>query len=145
MFDHIGSGGSDLGASKAFFLQALSPLSVGVVMEVSDAVGLGLGQKSSLFDTTESKSLPLHIAFAADSRNQVDEFYPRLSLEEAKITALLGFDLTTTPITMRPSSLGRTGTTLRLSVIARRHNRQFERKGCQRCLTCWQPTTWPSR
>ena len=41
MFDHIGVGVSDLKASKAFFLQALSPLGVSVVMEVSDAAGLG--------------------------------------------------------------------------------------------------------
>ena len=40
MFDHIGVGVSDLKASKAFFLQALFPLGVGVVMEVSDAAGL---------------------------------------------------------------------------------------------------------
>ena len=46
MFDHIGVGVSDLKASKAF-LQALSPLGVGVVMEVSDAAGLGRGQKPS--------------------------------------------------------------------------------------------------
>ena len=76
MFDHIGVGVSDLKASKAFFLQALSPLSVGVVMEVSDAAGLGRGQKPSLWlGATKGKPLPLHIAFAADNRSQVDEFY----------------------------------------------------------------------
>jgi catechol 2,3-dioxygenase-like lactoylglutathione lyase family enzyme len=76
VFDHIGVGVSDLKASKAFFLQALSPLGVGVVMEVSDAAGLGRGQKPSFWlGSTEGKPLPLHIAFAADSRSQVDEFY----------------------------------------------------------------------
>ena len=77
MFDHIGVGVSDLKASKAFFVQALSPLGVGVVMEVSDAAGLGRAQKPSLWlgTATESKPLPLHIAFAADNRSQVDEFY----------------------------------------------------------------------
>jgi hypothetical protein len=49
VFDHIGVGVSDLKASKAFFLRALSPLGVGVVMEVSDAAGLGRGQKPSLW------------------------------------------------------------------------------------------------
>lgn len=76
MFDHIGVGVSDLKASKAFFLQALCALGVGVVMEVPDAVGLGRGQKPSLWlVATEGKPLPLHIAFAAESRTQVDEFY----------------------------------------------------------------------
>ena len=49
MFDHIGVGVSDLKASKAFFVQALSPLGVDVVMEVSDAAGLGRAQKPSLW------------------------------------------------------------------------------------------------
>jgi catechol 2,3-dioxygenase-like lactoylglutathione lyase family enzyme len=76
MFDHIGVGVSDLKASKAFFLQALSPLGVSVVMEVSDAAGLGRAQKPSLWlGATEGQPLPLHIAFAADNRSQVDEFY----------------------------------------------------------------------
>jgi catechol 2,3-dioxygenase-like lactoylglutathione lyase family enzyme len=76
VFDYIGVGVSDLKASKAFFLRALSPLGVGVVMEVSDAAGLGRGQKPSLWlGATICKPLPLHIAFAADNRGQVDEFY----------------------------------------------------------------------
>jgi catechol 2,3-dioxygenase-like lactoylglutathione lyase family enzyme len=76
VFDHIGVGVSDLKASKAFFLRALSPLGVGVVMEVSDAAGLGRGQKPSLWlGATKGKPVPLHIAFAADNRSQVDEFY----------------------------------------------------------------------
>jgi catechol 2,3-dioxygenase-like lactoylglutathione lyase family enzyme len=48
MFDQIGLGVRDLKASKAF-LRALSPLGVGVVMEVPDAAGLGQGQKPSLW------------------------------------------------------------------------------------------------
>ena len=76
MFDHIGIGVSDLNASKAFFLQALSPLGVGVVMEFPDAAGLGRGQKPGFWlGATEGKPLPLHLAFAAENRAQVDEFY----------------------------------------------------------------------
>jgi catechol 2,3-dioxygenase-like lactoylglutathione lyase family enzyme len=45
VFDHIGMGVSNLKASKAFFLRALSLRGVGVVIEVSDAAGLGRGQK----------------------------------------------------------------------------------------------------
>ncbi|TMH69531.1 MAG: VOC family protein [Betaproteobacteria bacterium] len=76
MFDHIGIGVSDLRASKRFYLEALAPLGVGMVMEVSDAAGLGQGRKPSFWlGASEAKPQPLHIAFAADTRAQVDEFY----------------------------------------------------------------------
>ena len=76
MFDHVGIGVSDLKASKAFFLRALAPLGVRAVMEFPDAAGLGQGEKPSLWlGTTEGRPLPLHIAFAADSRGQIDAFY----------------------------------------------------------------------
>ena len=76
MFDHIGVGVSDLKASKNFFLQALSPLGVAVVMEFPHAAGIGRGKKPSLWlGAADGKPLPLHIAFAADDRAQVDVFY----------------------------------------------------------------------
>ena len=121
MFDHIGIGVSDLKGSKAFFLQALSPLGVGVIMEFPHAAGLGRAQKPSLWlGTTEGKPLPLHIAFAAETRSQVDEFHRQALTAGGKTTALRGFGLTITPIIMRPSSLDRTVTILRLSVIVRK-------------------------
>ena len=76
MFDHIGVGVTDLRASKAFFLKALSPLGVGVVMEFPEAVGLGQEQKPSFWlAATDGVPLPIHIAFVANDRRQVDEFY----------------------------------------------------------------------
>jgi len=78
MFDHIGIGASNLEASKAFFVEALAPLGVTVAMEVSDAVGLGRDRKPSLWlGATSEKCAPLHLAFVAESRRQVDEFYRR--------------------------------------------------------------------
>ena len=78
MFDHIGIGVSNLAASKAFFLEVLAPLGVGVAMEVADAVGLGRDRKPSLWlGTTREKCAPLHLAFAAENRKQVDEVYRR--------------------------------------------------------------------
>jgi catechol 2,3-dioxygenase-like lactoylglutathione lyase family enzyme len=78
MFDHIGIGASNLEASKAFFVEALAPLGVTVAMEVSDAVGLGRDRKPSLWlGVTSEKCAPLHLAFVAESRRQVDEFYRR--------------------------------------------------------------------
>jgi catechol 2,3-dioxygenase-like lactoylglutathione lyase family enzyme len=76
VFDHIGIGVSNLETSKAFFVQALAPLGIGVVMDFPHAVGLGRGQKPSFWlGATDDKPVPLHIAFAAEDRRQVDAFY----------------------------------------------------------------------
>jgi catechol 2,3-dioxygenase-like lactoylglutathione lyase family enzyme len=78
MFDHIGIGVSDLESSKKFFLQALAPLGVGVVMEFPEAVGLGPpGKPAFWLSPASGKPTSLHLAFAADTRSQVDEFYRR--------------------------------------------------------------------
>jgi len=81
MFDHIGFGVSDYATSKAFFLKALQPLGVGIVMEGEYGIGIGTKGKPSLwlFKTSE-KPVPLHIAFKADNRKQVQDFY-RAALE----------------------------------------------------------------
>ncbi len=76
MFDHVGFGVSDVAASKAFFLQALQPLGVAVVMEGPYGVGLGQGRKPSLWlHATADKPARLHLAFAAATRAQVDAFH----------------------------------------------------------------------
>ncbi len=76
MFDHIGLGVSNYAESKAFFLKALQPLGVGIVMEGEH--GLGIGPKGRpalwLFETSE-KPAPLHLAFTANSHKQVQEFH----------------------------------------------------------------------
>ena len=76
MFDHIGFGVSDLPASKSFFLAALAPLEIGVVMEGEFGVGIGKKGKPSLWlSQGGAKPSPLHLAFAADTRAEVDAFY----------------------------------------------------------------------
>jgi catechol 2,3-dioxygenase-like lactoylglutathione lyase family enzyme len=79
MFDHVKFGVSDYEASKAFFLNALAPLGVVVASEGSPAYGVELcpkGGKSSLcLFLTEEKPAHLHLAFKADTRQQVDAFY----------------------------------------------------------------------
>jgi len=80
MFDHIGFGVSNLLVSKEFFLRALAPLGVAVAMEVPDAVGLGRNHKPTLWlGSTTDLPAPLHLAFTAEDRKQVDEFF-RLAL-----------------------------------------------------------------
>jgi catechol 2,3-dioxygenase-like lactoylglutathione lyase family enzyme len=76
MFDHIGFGVSDYAASKAFFLAALAPLGIGVVMEGDYGVGIGPKGKPALWLTqTAAQPAPLHLAFAAENRAQVRDFY----------------------------------------------------------------------
>lgn len=76
MFDHIGIGVSNLEASKTFFLRSLAPLGVGVAMEGPSGLGLGTQGKPSLWlFQTQDRPAPLHLAFRAESRGQVDAFY----------------------------------------------------------------------
>ena len=84
MFDHVKFGVSDFAASKAFFLKALEPLGLEVVSEGSPAYGIELsprGSKVSLcLCQTDEKPAHLHLAFVAQTRQQVDAFY-RAALE----------------------------------------------------------------
>jgi catechol 2,3-dioxygenase-like lactoylglutathione lyase family enzyme len=78
MFDHVKFGVSDYAASKAFFLKALEPLGVVVVSEGPPAYGVELsakGEASLCFYQTEEKPAPLHLAFTAENREQVEAFY----------------------------------------------------------------------
>jgi catechol 2,3-dioxygenase-like lactoylglutathione lyase family enzyme len=76
MLDHIGVGVADLAASRAFFLQALAPLKVTAIMEFPGTVGLGRdGRPTFWLSATQDKPAPLHLAFAAHSRADVDAFY----------------------------------------------------------------------
>ncbi len=84
MFDHVKFGVSDFAASKAFFAKALEPLGVAVVAEGVPTYGVELCSPNSnaslcLFQTKE-KPAHLHLAFVAESRQQVDAFY-RAALE----------------------------------------------------------------
>lgn len=76
MFDHVGFGVSNLARSKAFFLAALAPLKVALVMEGPYGVGIGRNGKPSLWlHETRERPAPLHIAFVAASRAEVDAFH----------------------------------------------------------------------
>ena len=76
MFDHVVFGVSDYAASKAFFLKALEPLGIAVVQEGQHGIELSSDGKVSLcMFQTEEKPAHLHLAFAAESRRQVEAFY----------------------------------------------------------------------
>jgi catechol 2,3-dioxygenase-like lactoylglutathione lyase family enzyme len=78
MFDHVKFGVSDYAASKAFYLEALEPLGVVAGAEGTPTYGIELCLKNNaslcLFQTGE-KPAHLHLAFAAENRQQVDAFH----------------------------------------------------------------------
>ena len=81
MFDHVVFGVSDYAASKAFFLKALEPLGVAVVLEGPLGIEMSADGKSSLcLYPTEEKPAHLHLAFSAANREQVVAFH-RAALE----------------------------------------------------------------
>jgi catechol 2,3-dioxygenase-like lactoylglutathione lyase family enzyme len=78
MFDHVKFGVSDFAASKAFFIAALEPLGIHVLAEADPSYGIelgGAGEASLILFQTQDKPAPLHIAFAAGTRRQVDAFH----------------------------------------------------------------------
>lgn len=77
MFDHVVFGVTDYAASKAFFLKALEPLGVAVVAEGPWGVEMSPPEcKASLcLFQTDEKPARLHLAFAAENRQQVDAFH----------------------------------------------------------------------
>lgn len=84
MFDHVKFGVTDYAASKAFYVKALEPLGVTIVSEGSPSYGVELStarsEASLCLCQSEEKPAHLHIAFAAETRQQVDAFY-RAALE----------------------------------------------------------------
>jgi catechol 2,3-dioxygenase-like lactoylglutathione lyase family enzyme len=77
MFDHVVFGVSDYAASKAFFLKALEPLGVAVVLEGALGVELSRpdGKSSLCICQTDEKPAHLHLAFTAENRQQVEAFH----------------------------------------------------------------------
>ena len=83
MFDHVKFGVSDYAASKAFFVKALEPLGITGVKDWPPNGGEFYdpnGEVSLCMDQTDEKPAHLHLAFVAQNRQQVDDFY-RAALE----------------------------------------------------------------
>jgi catechol 2,3-dioxygenase-like lactoylglutathione lyase family enzyme len=83
MIDHTGFAVSDLIKSKAFYSAALKPLGIELVMEVTAEqtgagahAGYGSADKPFFWIGDHGSPCPgVHIAFAAESRMQVEQFY----------------------------------------------------------------------
>lgn len=76
MFDHIVFSTSDYESCKTFFLKALEPLGVKVVSEGPLGIEISTDGKSSLcIRRAEATPAHLHLAFVAQTRQQVNDFY----------------------------------------------------------------------
>lgn len=85
ILDHVSLNVTDYARSKAFYDKALAPLGVSSLMEFGTACGYGrdgkpdfwVGQGKMAFQSEEQlRALtPIHVAFAARSREEVDAFY----------------------------------------------------------------------
>jgi catechol 2,3-dioxygenase-like lactoylglutathione lyase family enzyme len=83
MIDHLGISVANHAQSKAFYLAALAPLGIGVVMAVSkeetgapsDYTGFGAEGKPFFWIGEGKVGSGMHLALVAKTRKQVDEFY----------------------------------------------------------------------
>jgi catechol 2,3-dioxygenase-like lactoylglutathione lyase family enzyme len=78
VIDHITIGVSDLRRSRDFYAQALLPLGFAVIRFVPerDEVEFGLEEADDFAISTRYRTCaPVHVAFAADRREQVDAFH----------------------------------------------------------------------
>ncbi len=82
MIDHTGLNVSDFRKSKDFYLRALAPLGYQVIKELpaqiapDGAMGMGAPPKADFWIAGgKPQSPPLHVAFRAASRADVDAFY----------------------------------------------------------------------
>ncbi|MCG7490193.1 VOC family protein [Vibrio sp. Of14-4] len=76
IIDHIGFSVSDFEKSNEFYSKALAPLGIDKIVELEDASGFGKNGKAEFWlGKGNLPQPPLHVAFAADNRKQVDQFY----------------------------------------------------------------------
>jgi len=90
--DHLGLPVSDLERAKSFYTKVLAPLGITLLRTVPASVtgnfdvhGFGKDQKPDFWLSQKSTvTPPLHIAFAAGSRAEVDAFYAAATAAGAK-------------------------------------------------------------
>src|SRR4051812_31105718 len=71
--DHIGLNVTDYPKAKAFYVAALKPLGVTVLQDYGEVIGMG-AEFPYLWISSGNPG-HVHLAFRADSRKAVDEFY----------------------------------------------------------------------
>jgi catechol 2,3-dioxygenase-like lactoylglutathione lyase family enzyme len=94
ILDHVTLVVSDYAGSKAFYEKALAPLGIKALMDFGQACGFGRDQKPDFWIATGPTSFqtpehlriitPMHVAFAARDRGEVEAFYNAAMLAGAK-------------------------------------------------------------
>jgi catechol 2,3-dioxygenase-like lactoylglutathione lyase family enzyme len=92
MIDHIGMPVRDIARATEFYLKALAPLGISIIMQISAeqtgngaAVGFGAEGKPFFWIGEGDKAGDrVHVAFAAPSRADVDAFYEAAMAADAK-------------------------------------------------------------
>jgi len=78
MLDHVGFNVGDFDRSKAFYLEALRPLGIELLIEpVPGVAGFGEGRKPFFWLDTRGSAArrAVHVAFAVGERGTVDAFH----------------------------------------------------------------------
>ena len=76
MIDHTGVSVADVAKSKAFYRNALAPLGYELLMEWESFAGFGVAPKPDFWIGAGKPNVPpIHVAFRAETRAQVDAFY----------------------------------------------------------------------
>jgi len=83
IIDHIGIAVGDYEKAKAFYEAVLAPLGIGPIKEVGPeqtgqdgwAIGYGRNEMPRFWIASGGPSTRMHIAFSADTRDQVHAFY----------------------------------------------------------------------
>jgi catechol 2,3-dioxygenase-like lactoylglutathione lyase family enzyme len=76
MFDHVSLPVSDLAKSRAFYVAALAPLGVDVVVEMPEWIALGASGRAQFWiGIGQAPARGVHLAFAAPNRAAVRAFY----------------------------------------------------------------------
>ena len=86
MLDHVAMPASDLARSTEFYLEALKPLGISMILEIpadftpagtGGAVGFGSDQKPFFWigEGPVAEANHIHVAFTAETRADVDAFY----------------------------------------------------------------------
>lgn len=76
IIDHIGLAVTNYERSKEFYSKALAPLEIQLIMEVHNAAGFGKQGKPEFWFGVRSDAVqPMHVAFVAENRREVNAFY----------------------------------------------------------------------
>jgi len=76
IIDHISISVGNYNESKNFYQKALEPLGYNLIMEIMGWAGFGFNKKGEFWMTEGDKAVnPMHIAFLAETRQQVYDFY----------------------------------------------------------------------